>query len=63
MQKRCDRLVIDANFEDNSFKFFTKLGRLPIDDVICSGKPYLVHNIVSRECTDYFTPYIRYLSD
>ena len=63
MQKRCARLVIDANFEDNSFKLFTQLGRLPIDDVIYSRKPYLIHIIVSRDCPDYFAPYIRYLSD
>ena len=56
MQQRCSKLVIDANFEDNSFKVFTQLGRLPIDDVIYSRRPYLIHNIVSGDCPDYFTP-------
>ena len=34
VQKRCARLILDASFSDNSVELFSKLGWLPIDDVI-----------------------------
>ena len=63
MQKRCARLILDAKFSDNSVKLFTKLGWLPIDDIIRSRKIYLLHKISSGHCPDYFIPYIHYLRD
>jgi len=44
-------------------KLFTKLGWLPIDDIICSRKLYLLHKISYGHCPDYFIPYIYYLKD
>ncbi len=63
IQKRCARLILDAKFSDNSVEFFTKLGWLPIDDIIRSRKLYLLHKISFGHCPDYFIPYIHYLKD
>ena len=38
IQKRYVQLILDAKFSDNSVKLFTKLGWLPIDDIMCSRK-------------------------
>ena len=63
IQKRCARLILDAKFSDNSVKLFTKLGWLPIDDIIRSRKLDLLHKISFGHCPDYFIPYIHYLKD
>ena len=63
IQKRCARLILDAKFFDNSVKLFTKLGWLPIDDIIRSRKLDLLHKISFGHCPDYFIPYIHYLKD
>jgi len=63
MQKRCARLILDAKFSDNFVKLFTKLGWLPIDDIIRSRKLDLLHKISFGHCPDYFIPYIHYLKD
>ena len=63
IQKRCARLILDVKFSDNSVKLFTKLGWLPIDDIICSRKLYLLHKISYGHCPDYFIPHIYYLKD
>ncbi len=57
IQKRCARLILDANFSDNSVELFTKLGWLPMDDIIRSRKLYLLHKISFGHCPDYFIPY------
>ena len=44
-------------------KLFTKLGWLPIDDIIRSRKLDLLHKISFGHCPDYFIPYIHYLKD
>ena len=54
IQKRCARLILDAKFSDNSVKLFTKLGWLPIDDIIRSRKLDLLHKISFGHCPDYF---------
>jgi len=38
IQNWCACLILDAKFSDNSVKLFTKLGWLPIDDIMCSRK-------------------------
>ena len=34
LQKRCARLILDADTHENSVKLFNKLDWLPIDDII-----------------------------
>jgi len=63
IQKRCARLVLNAKFSDNSVELLTTLGWLPIDDIIRSRKPDLLHKISFGDCPDYFIPYIHYLKD
>ena len=63
IQKRCARLILNANFFDNSVKLFAKLGWLPIDDIICARKLYMLHKISLGHCPDYFISYINYLKD
>ena len=55
--------MLDAKLSDNSVKLFTKLRWLPIDDIICSRKLYLLHKISSGHCPDSFIPYMHYLKD
>ena len=40
-ETQCARIILDANFQDNSVMLFTKLGWLPTDDIICTRKLYL----------------------
>ena len=63
VQKRCARLILDASFSDNSVELFTKLGWLPIDDVIRIRKLCLMHKIVNGYCLQYFKDYISYGND
>ena len=63
VQKRCARLILDANFSDNSVELFSKLGWLPIDDVIRMRKLCLMHKIVNGCCPQYFKDYISYVND
>jgi hypothetical protein len=63
IQKRCARLILNANFCDNSVKLFTELGWLPISDTINCRKLYMLHKISLGYCPDYFSEYIRYLKD
>ena len=47
-------MILDANFRDNSVMLFTKLGWLPIDDIIRTRKLSLLHKIyndrISSKC-------------
>ena len=42
LKKPCARMILDANFQDNSVMLFTKLGWLPIDDIIRTRKLNLI---------------------
>ena len=50
-------------FSDNSVELFSKLGWLPIDDVIRITKLCLMHKIVNGCCPQYFKDYISYVND
>lgn len=63
VQKRCARLILDASFSDNSVELFSKLGWLPIDDVIRMRKLCLMYKIVKGCCPQYFKDYIFYVND
>ena len=54
VQKHCARLMLDARFSDNSVERFSKLGWLPIDDIIRMRKVLLMHKIVNSSCHKYF---------
>ena len=41
LQKRCARLILDADTHQNSVKLFNKLDWLPIDDIIRIRKLYI----------------------
>jgi len=45
LQKRCARMILDGNFQDNSVMLFSKLGWLPIDDIIKARNLSLLHKI------------------
>ena len=62
VQKRCARLILDS-FSDNSVELFSKLGWLPIDEVIRIRKFCLIHKIVNGRCPQYFKDYISYVND
>ena len=54
VQKRRARLILDASFSDNSVEVFSKLGWLPIDDVIRIRKLCLMHKTVNGCCPQYY---------
>ena len=61
VQKRCARLILDASYSDNSVGIFSKLGWLPIDDVIRMRRLCLMYKIVNGCCPQYFKDYISYV--
>ena len=63
VQGNCARIILDASVSDNSVKLFSKLGWLPIDDIIRTKKLYMLHKISLGHCPDYFASYIKYLKD
>ena len=60
LQKRCPRMILDANFGDNSVMLFTKLGWLPIDDIIRTRKQSLLHKIYNGRGPEYLSPNVNY---
>jgi len=58
LQKRCARLILDADTHENSVKLFNKLDWLPIDDIIRVRKLCMLHKISQRHCPAYFNNYI-----
>ena len=63
LQKRCARLFLDADTQENSVKLFNKLDWLPIDDIIRIRKLCMLHKINQRHCPAYFNNYIEYISN
>lgn len=63
LQKRCARLIFDADTHENSVKLFNKLHWLPIDDIIRIRKLYLLHKINQGHCPAYFNKYIEHISN
>ena len=63
LQKRCARLILDADTHENSVKLFNKLHWLPIDDIIRIRKLYLLHKINQGHCPAYFNKYIEHISN
>ena len=63
VQKRCARLILDARFSNNSVEIFSKLGWLPIDDLIRMRKLCLMYKFVNGCCPHYFKDYISYVND
>ena len=63
LQKRCARLILDADTHENSVKLFNKLDWLPIDDIIRIRKLCMLHKINQGHCPAYFNNYIEYISN
>ena len=63
VQKRCAKIILNASYFDNSVELFSKLGWLPIDDVIQMRKLCLMYKIVNGWCSQYFNDYISYVND
>ena len=61
LQKRCARIILDANFQDNSVMLFTQLNWLPIDDIICARKLSLLHKISNDHGREYLSSYVNYV--
>ena len=53
-------MILDANFVENSAMLFTKLGWLPIDDIIRTRKLSLLHNIYNGRGPEYLSPNVNY---
>ena len=61
LRERCARMILDANFEDNSGMLFTKLGWLLIDDIIHTRKLSLLHKICNGCGPEYLSSYVNYV--
>ena len=61
LQKRCARMILDANFQDNSGILFTKLGWLLIEDIIRTRKLSLLHKICNGCGPEHFSSYVNYV--
>ena len=57
LQKRFARLILDATINDSSVELFDKLGWLPIDDIICIRKLFMLHKVSQGHCLEYFPSY------
>lgn len=62
IQKRCARLIVDANISANSVTLFNNLGWLPIDDIINIKKLCVLYKISRGLCPEYFKSYLTYIS-
>ena len=61
-ETQCARIILDANFQDNSVMLFTKLGWLPTtDDIICTRKLSLLHKICNGCGPEYLLSYVNYV--
>ena len=63
LQKRCARLILDADTHENSVKLFNKLDWLPIDDIIRIRKLSMLYKINQGHCPAYFNKYIEHISN
>ena len=63
LQKRCARLILDADTYENSVKLLNKLDWLPIDDIIRIRKLCMLHKIIQGHCPAYFNKYIEHISN
>ena len=63
LQKRCARLILDADTHESSVKLFNKLDWLPIDDIIRIRKLYMLHRINQGPYPAYFNKYIEHISN
>ena len=63
LQKRCARLILDADTHENSVKLFNKLDWLPIDDIIRIKKLCMLHKINQGHCPAFFNNYIECISN
>ena len=61
LQERCARMILDANFQDNSGMLFTKLGWLLTDDIIRTRKLSLLHKICNGCGPEYLSSYVNYV--
>ena len=61
LQERCARVILDANFQDNSGMLFTKLDWLLIDDIIRTRKLSLLHKICNGCGPEYLSSYVNYV--
>ena len=63
LQKRCARLILDADTHENSVKLFNKLDWLPINDMIRIKKLCMLHKINQGHCPAYFNNNIECISN
>ena len=61
LQKCCARMILNANFQDNLLMLFTKLGWLPIDDIIHTRKLSFLHKIRNGRGPEYLSSYVNYV--
>ena len=62
LPKRCARMILDANFQYNLVMSFTKLGWLPIDDIIHTRKLSFLHKICNGCGPEYLSSYVNYVN-
>jgi len=54
-------MILNANFQDNLVMLFTKLGWLPIDDIIHTRKLSFLHKICNGCGPEYLSSYVNYV--
>lgn len=59
LRKRCARMILDAYFQDNSAMLRTKLGWLPINNIIRTSKLSLLHKSLMCVLQNIFKPMLR----
>ena len=57
MQKRCARLILAGSASDNSVQRFSKLGWIPVDNILRLRKLCIMQKIINGKCPDYFKEY------
>ena len=62
LQKRCARIILDANTTANSVNLFNGLEWLPIDDITKTNKLLLLYKISRGICPQYFESYFTYVN-
>ena len=62
LQKRCSRIILDANSTVNSVNLFNGLEWLPIDDIIKTNKLLMLYKISRGICPQYFESYFTYVN-
>lgn len=61
IQKRCVRLILDANPSDNTVTLFNLLKWIPIDDAIRVRKLCMMYRKINNLCPQYFDNYVSYV--